>query len=212
MTTNPDILSPEAMLRMISDEDPDESTVVGAAFKAIELGRPVLGTEISAKKTVEQTINQIELLLSGVASAVKGLRGQTGADVGNKILSLSGGVRVHVRRGEFVEKPTRANFVYFWKHELPEILRNHVRGLERDLRAAKEQHEVAKEAWWTTRAIVALMNAPLSGREKMQMVTRVLNEEALQEAVSAADATGDPDAVSKLLTEQAGDSCNSEGT
>lgn len=200
----------ESFIQEIEGEPSPSNEIASLTFEAMRLGLPLLQLEDDATTDVAQAADLASRLLERIAVISGGLRGQRATERrGGHDVIVKNGVRVRIDTGEFQlddwPSPNARPDVFqqFWKHMLPQILRDHVQQLNRDTRAAHDQTNVAQDARWTLWAILGLLEVPVPGHKKLQLVERMLNDPELQDAALAAHITGMPDAIAKLLGEQA---------
>jgi hypothetical protein len=171
------------------------SSLVALAEEVMALGQRTKVTEIAAEEWAEKVHPLLASLLKSVVQAGGSLRGQK--DVKGFAIEI-GEAKINIDTGALTSPARSIGAVY---RALPKILRQHRNALKADRAEASEAVLANREAFYTLRAVLAVLDAPCSGRQKEALVARAFKDREFRLATDAA-ADVSNEAATQFLREQ----------
>jgi hypothetical protein len=187
----------------LSPLDPDKIE------RALLVGRRVTQLENERGEAVRKAKTALEKLLRKCAGQCGGFRGQKEHTTnGVRTIPIGGtgkeSTHVIVNTGELKNCYHPGDLQAVW-NALPEILDRHVKACTALTDSVTAQRDAAMSVHRNVEVIESLLDSNVSMARKRELVEQVFGNAAMQDALVAAEATGEPGAVAKLVRDQAGD-------
>jgi len=177
---------------------------------ALLAGRRVNQAERECRAAVSKASIAIERLLKTCATLSGGLRGQEEATTnGTRIIPIGtskskDATHIVVSTGEVKNCYTDPGALRAVWLALPDILSRHLKACAAISEKANNLRLAATSIARNVEAIEALLESDVPISRKREVINQVFGDTAVQDALDAAEATGDAGAATKLLRDQAG--------
>lgn len=181
----------------------------GKIEHALLVGRRVTQLENERSEAVRKAKTALENLLRKCAGQSGGFRGQK-EHANNAVRTIPIGgtskesVHIIVNTGELKNCYKPGDLQAVWK-ALPEILDRHIKACAALTNSVTAQRDAALSVHRNVEVIETLLDSPVSMGRKRELVERVFGNADMQDALTAAEATGEKGAVAKLVRDQVGD-------
>ncbi len=187
----------------LSPLDPDKIE------RALLVGRRVTQLENERGEAVRKARTALEKLLRKCAGQCGGFRGQKEhTSNGVRTIPIGGtgkeSTHIVVNTGELRNCHKPGDLQAAW-NALPEILDRHIKACVALTDSVAAQRDAALSVSRNVEVIETLLDSPVSMARKRELVEQVFGNVDMQDALTAAEATGENGAVAKLVRDQAGD-------
>jgi hypothetical protein len=178
--------------------------------RAMLSGGRVAQLERERHVAVTRAQRALEGLLRKCATSGGGFRGQReGAVGGVRAIPVSGrpgkeSVHIIVNTGELKNCRKPGDLQAAW-NALPDILDRHIKACAALTKSVAAQRDAAMTVARNVQVVETLLDSNVPMSRKRELVQRVFQDSKVRDALTAAEATGEEGAVTKLVRDQVGD-------